>query len=364
MKIVIFGLSVSSSWGNGHATLWRSLIKALLRRGHQVVFYERDTPYYASARDLHVLEAGGRLCLYTAFEEISHAARIEVDNADLAICTSYCADGMVASRLILDSRAGIRCFYDLDTPVTLDALSRREAVDYLPPEGLTEFDLVLSYTGGRALEELKTKLGARFVAPLYGSVNPEIYHPVERREDLACTLSYLGTHAVDRQPALEMLFLSPAISEPSHRFLLAGSQYPDTIRWPANVEIIEHTRPQDHAAFFSSSRVTLNITRRAMADYGYCPSGRLFEAAACETCILSDWWEGLDSFFTPGEEILIVRSKEDVLSALHLDDGVLRRIGAAARTRALHEHTGDSRIQELERICKSVLAASRITSIV
>ncbi len=364
MRIVIFGLTVSSSWGNGHATLWRSLIKSLLRRGHQVTFYERDAPYYARTRDLHEFGAGGKLCLYANFEEIGRAARLDLDVADLAICTSYCADGIVASKLILESQAGIKCFYDLDTPVTLDALARSQTVNYLPPAGLAPFDLVLSYTGGRALDELKTKLGARFVAPLYGSVDPEMHHPVARREDLDCTLSYLGTHAADRQPALELLFLSPATSQPSHRFLLCGSQYPHTIRWPENVMIVEHMRPHDHAAFFSSSRATLNITRRAMADYGYCPSGRLFEAAACETCILSDWWEGLDSFFIPGEEILIVRSAEDVLSAIQQEGGALRRIGAAARVRALADHTGDSRIVELERICKSVLAASRITSIV
>ena len=364
MRIVIFGLTVSSSWGNGHATLWRSLIKSLLRRGHEVTFYEHDVPYYAQTRDLHELGAGGQLCLYTSFEEISRAARVQLDLADLAIYTSYCSDGIAASRLILESKAGIKCFYDLDTPVTLDALARRETVDYLPPGGLAPFDLVLSYTGGRALDELKTKLGARVVAPLYGSVDPEMHHPVARREDLDCTLSYLGTHAADRQPALELLFLSPATSQASERFLLCGSQYPHTIHWPENVTIVDHLRPQDHAAFFSSSRATLNITRRAMADYGYCPSGRLFEAAACETCILSDWWEGLDSFFTPGKEILIVRSAEDVLSAIQQGDGALRQIGAAARVRALADHTGDSRIVELERICKSVLAASRSTSIV
>lgn len=363
MNIVIFGLTVSSSWGNGHATLWRSLIKALLRRGHQVLFYERDVPYYANTRDLHAFGEGGRLCFYSSFEAIRQAARLEVDRADLAICTSYCPDGVAASELILASKANIKCFYDLDTPVTLDALAKKQTVEYLPSTGLEPFDLVLSYTGGRALEELKAKAGARFVVPLYGSVDPDVHHPVAPRQDLDCALSYLGTHAVDRQPALELLFLSSAVSLASSRFLLSGSQYPKTIQWPANVEITEHMRPSDHAVFFSSSRATLNITRRAMAEYGYCPSGRLFEAAACKTCILSDWWEGLDSFFVPGEEILIVRSAEDVVSALHRSDADLRRIAAAAHARALADHTGDARIVELENACNSVLAAPRMASI-
>src|SRR5579875_2378419 len=157
MHIVIFGLTISSSWGNGHATLWRSLVKALLRRGHTVTFYERSVPYYAQERDLQELPAGGRLRLYGSFQEIADEARREVDAADLALSTSYCPDGRVAAELILSSRAGIRAFYDLDTPVTLDGLQQGKQVDYLPAGGLGKFDLVLSFTGGRALEELRSK---------------------------------------------------------------------------------------------------------------------------------------------------------------------------------------------------------------
>lgn len=336
----------------------------MLRRGHEVVFYERDVPYYARTRDLYSLGVGGQLYLYTAFEDISRAARYELDACDLAICTSYCADGAAASDLILRSGAAIRCFYDLDTPVTLQALARSETIQYLPAGGLAPFDLVLSYTGGRALDELQTRLGARFVAPLYGSVDPETYYPMACCDDLACALSYLGTYAPDRQSALELLFLSAARNRPRDRFLLSGSQYPDTIQWPSNVKLQEHVQPERHPAFFSSSRMTLNITREAMAEYGYCPSGRLFEAAACGTCILSDWWEGLDNFFEPGEEILIVRSMQDVLSAMQQDVTELQRIGSAARSRALAEHSGGARVLELESICRAVLAGTRTAAIV
>ncbi len=364
MTIVIFGLTVSSSWGNGHATLWRSLIKALLRRGHRVTFYERDVPYYANTRDLSSFEAGGELCLYETFEAIESKARLALDEADLAICTSYCPDGLRASDLIVKSKATIKCFYDLDTPVTLDALARSATVDYLPAQGLAPFDLVLSYTGGRALEELQTALGARFVAPLYGSVDPDVHQPAATQGEFASRLSYLGTYAADRQSSLERFFVEPAQLRLTDRFLLGGSQYPETIQWPANVAFVEHMRPADHAAFFSSSRTTLNITRKAMANYGFCPSGRLFEAAACGTCLLSDWWEGLETFFKPGEEILLVHSTADVLAALDRDEEELRLIGDAARRRALAEHTGAARIVELEGICKAVLEASGMAAIV
>lgn len=354
MHIVIFGLSISSSWGNGHATLWRSLIKSLLRRGHTVVFYEKDVPYYAARRDLLELPAGGRLRLYADLATICAEAQRELDDADLALCTSFCPDGAVASDLILMSRARLKAFYDLDTPVTLNALDAGERVEYLPPGGLADFDLVLSFTGGPALDELQSRLRARVALPLYGSVDPQTYRSVPVQEDFRASLAYLGTYAEDRQPALERLFLAAARSLPWQRFLLGGALYPQSIRWPANVSTIPHVSPPQHPAFFSSCRATLNLTRAAMARYGFCPSGRLFEAAACGAPLLSDEWHGIDRFFTPGRELLPVRTTQEVCEALSLSDAELRAIGNAGRVRVLAEHTGDHRVAELERICNTV----------
>ncbi len=354
MHVVIFGLTVSSSWGNGHATLWRSLIKAMLRRGHTLTFYERDVPYYAGTRDLYELPAGGRLRLYAEFEEVRGEASRELRTADLALCTSFCPDGPAAARLILDSAAAIKGFYDLDTPVTLAGLDAGHPVDYLPAGGLAEFDLVLSYTGGRALRELQSRLGARVVAPLYGSVDPETHRPVAPREDLRSHLSYLGTYAADRQPALAQMFLEPARRMPEAAFLIGGAQYPESFPWAANIRFRAHVPPADHPAFFSSSRTTLNVTRAVMARYGYCPSGRLFEAASCGVPLLSDDWEGLDTFFMPGEEILLADSTEEAVAALSLSDAELRRVAEAARARTLQEHTGECRVRTLEKICDEV----------
>jgi spore maturation protein CgeB len=355
MHIVIFGLTISSSWGNGHATLWRSLVKAMLRRGHTVLFYERSVPYYAQARDLDELPAGARLRFYESFDEIRHEAAQEMNHADLALATSYCPDGLEAAELILSSRAAIRAFYDLDTPVTLDGLDQGKPVEYLPRNGLGEFDVVLSFTGGRALDELRTKLGARHVVALYGSVDPDEHRAAAPREEFRAALSYLGTYAADRQQALEQLFLGAARLRPQDRFLIGGAQYPESFPWLENVAFVRHIPPPMHAEFFSSCRATLNLTRGVMARYGYCPSGRLFEAAACGAPLLSDSWEGLEEFFTPGCELLCVDSAEDVSAALDRSDEELQRMAKLARDRTLAEHTGDCRVRELETICAAVL---------
>ena len=345
MRLTIFGLTVSSSWGNGHATLWRGLIRALGAAGHHVTFVERDVPWYADARDLHDLP-GGRLFLYREWGEVLAERRALLD-ADAVIVTSYCPDAVAATRLIEDEAGGRRVFYDLDTPVTLAALAAGVAVPYLPPEGLGGFDLVLSYTGGPALDALRERLGARRVAPLYGHVDPAAHRPVHPQEMFRGDLSYLGTWAADRQPLVDALFLGPADAAPDRRFVLGGSGYPADFAWRPNVWFMGHVGPADHPAFFCSSRLTLNVTRADMAAYGWCPSGRLFEAAACGVPIVSDGWPGLDAFFTAGEDILLAREANDVLAALALSDAELSRIAAAARARVLARHTSAARAAEL-----------------
>ena len=358
MHFVIFGLTVSSSWGNGHATLWRALLRALGRGHHTVTFYEKDVPYYATARDAWQHPPGFQLRLYSDLEEIRAEVRRDLERAEVAMITSYCPDAQLASRLVLDSPARVRAFYDLDTPVTLSALADGEPVPYLPAQGLGDFDLVLSYTGGKALDELHSRLGARVALPLYGSVDPEAHAPASANPDFRADLSYLGTYAADRQPALEELFVRPASQMPQHRFVLAGAQYPQDFPWTPNIFFLRHLEPALHPVLFSSSRATLNITRRAMAQYGYCPSGRLFEAAACGTAIFTDCWQGLDAFFTSGEEILCVNTSNDVITALERPDADLKSIGRRARERALSEHTADQRARSLIAYCNEVAAGS------
>lgn len=356
MKLVVFGLTVSSSWGNGHATLWRGLCRALARQGHKIVFFEKNVPYYAANRDVFEIP-NGELVLYETWDSILPRAKAELADTDAAMVTSYCPDGLNATDLVLDTPGIVRTFYDLDTPVTLSKLQARESLSYIGPRGLGEFDLVLSYTGGGALDRLQSELGARCVAPLYGHVDPEVHYPMDSPAHYACDFSYLGTYAADRQTILQRLFIDPAALRPERRFLIGGAQYPDDFPWQPNIHFVRHLPPAEHPAFFSSSRLTLNVTRQAMAEMGWCPSGRLFEASACGVPILSDDWEGLDSFFDPGSEILIARTTEDAVAALDLSDSELNRISRASRDRTLAEHTSDHRARELEALLAGARAA-------
>ena len=294
-------------------------------------------PYYAEHRDRTDLP-GCRLRLYPDWDAARPDALRAVVEADVVIVTSYCPDGIAATGLALDHASGLTVFYDLDTPVTLSELRRGAATSYIGPHGLAGFDLVLSYTGGAALSELRSVLGARRAAPLYGHVDPEQYRPGAPRGEFGGDLSYLGTYAADRQAAVERFLVEPARLRPERRFTIGGAQYPADFPWTGNIFFLRHLPPGDHADFYASSRTTLNVTRRAMAEMGWCPSGRLFEAAACGAAILTDTWAGLGDFFEPGSEILALSDTEDVLAALDLPDAELRRIGRAARARVLAAH--------------------------
>jgi spore maturation protein CgeB len=357
MKIVVFGLTISSSWGNGHATLWRGLCRALARQGHRVVFFEHDVPYYAGARDLWQVP-GGELVLYGDWPGIVWRAEREIADADVAMVTSYCPHGIAATELVLAGPRATRVFYDMDTPVTLSQVKAGHATTYLGRDGLAGFDLVLSFTGGRALEELRNRLGARRVAPLYGHVDPEVHRRVAPAGHYAADLSYLGTYSADRQPAVEALLVEPARRRPERRFLIGGAQYPNDFPWSDNIYFVRHLPPEEHPAFFSSSRLTLNVTRPAMAEMGWCPSGRLFEAAACGAPVLSDAWEGLNAFFAPGSEVLVAEGRDDAIAALDLGDAELQRIGRLARERALAEHTSEARARELVSLLADTEAAA------
>jgi spore maturation protein CgeB len=354
MKFVIFGLTVSSSWANGHATLWRGLINALTAEGHRVVFFERDVPYYANSRDLWTFSSNAELLLYPDWETARWHALVEIQSADVAIVTSYCPDGIAASELIADSAPGVKVFYDLDTPVTLARLNAGEMPPYLPPHGLGDFDLVLSYTGGAALDALRVRLGAVAVAPLYGHVDPEAHRPAAPEPPFVADLSYLGTFASDRQRALARLFLQPARLRPELRFVIGGAGYPVDFPWSENIYFVRHLPPHLHSAFFASARLTLNVTRADMAAMGYCPSGRLFEAAACGVPILSDYWDGLETFFTPDEEIVIARNTKEAVAALDIPGPLRIEIGAAARARVLEEHTSAHRARRLVELVRGL----------
>ena len=345
MKIVMLGLSITSSWGNGHATNYRALVRALVRRGHDVTFLERDVPWYAANRDL-ARPPYGTTNLYASVEELRDTHRDVVRDADLVMVGSYVPDGIAVGTWATEHARGATAFYDIDTPVTLAALERG-ACDYLDATLVPRFDVYLSFTGGPTLERIERQWGARAARPFYCMVDEEAYAPVD--VDRRWELGYLGTYGADRQPALDRLLIDVARRRPGHAFTVAGPQYPDVASWPANVEHRDHLAPPEHPAFYSAQRFTVNVTRADMVRAGWSPSVRLFEAAACGVPVITDAWEGLDHFFVPGREIVIATSTEEVLHVLDTFDESRRDAMAnAARARVLREHTAERRAEELE----------------
>lgn len=345
MKIVVFGLTISSSWGNGHATPYRAIIRALDRLGHQIHFFEKDVPYYSSRRDFDACSYC-ELTLYPDWDKVRDRALSAAADSDAVITASFLPEGQRINDEMLSLARPLRVYYDLDAPVTLKNLRHGE-VEYLRRNQVPEFDLVLSFTGGNALVALGQEFGARMVRPLYGCVDPDDYHRVAACSDFRCDLSYMGTYSADRQVKLDELLLEPSRRHPKKQFLLAGPLYPWHWQWPENVRRMEHVAPADHARFYSSSRITLNLTRGEMAANGWCPSGRFFEAAACGTPLITDAWEGLDSFFDPRHDLRVVARTEDVQDALSMADTELQSMAARARQRTLDEHTGMVRARQL-----------------
>jgi len=348
LKIVICGLSITSSWGNGHATTFRALARALSARGHEIVFFERDLEWYASNRDMPE-PPFCRVHIYERWDDVVNLLRRELNGADVAMVGSFFPDGVNAIDEMLNSRAEVKTFYDIDTPITISKLRAGDA-EYLGRNQISGFDVYFSFTGGPMLREIESRFGATRAIPLYCSFDPDRYRFFEADPHYACDLSYMGTYARDRQPKLEELFCRPAHSLPNKQFLLAGPQYPANFPWPKNVRRIIHLEPEFHPYFYSSSLFTLNLTRNEMVQAGYSPSVRLFEAAGCGSTIISDEWPGLETFFEPDTEILLARSSADVVHFLSdFSETEVRKIGSCAQQRVLAEHSAQRRAIEFEK---------------
>ncbi|HEX6957360.1 MAG TPA: glycosyltransferase [Ferrovibrio sp.] len=352
LSIVVLGLSLSSSWGNGHATTYRALLRGLARLGHRIHFLERDVPWYAQNRDL--LDPGFcRLDFYSGLADLKKRFGRIISSADAVLVGSYVPDGREVIDLVLDRATGIVGFYDIDTPVTATHLAEDRS-DYISVRQVPQFDLYLSFSGGPILQHIERRFRARRAEALYCAVDEAFYRP---RQDAGkqWDLGYLGTYSPDRQPKLEQLLIETARHLPNRRFVVAGPQYPDDIVWPMNVDRIEHLAPADHPAFYSSLRFTLNATRSDMVAAGWSPSVRLFEAAACGTPIISDPWDGLTDILPEHRAIVVARSTDDVISALaHSSDARRLQMAATAREIVLSNHTGSARAQQLERFLFSL----------
>jgi spore maturation protein CgeB len=353
LDIVVIGLSLSSSWGNGHATTYRALLKAMAARGHAITFLERDQPWYAENRDIADPD-WCRLAFYSSLTGLQAWTKT-IAAADAVIVGSYVPEGIAVGNYVQRIARGVTAFYDIDTPVTLARLASGDCA-YLSPELIPGYDLYLSFTGGPALSQIERRYGAPRARALYCSADTQSYAPLDRPK--RWDLSYLGTYSPDRQPALERLLLQPARLLPEKRFAVAGPQYPDTIDWPANVERIAHVGPADHPSFYAASRWTLNVTRADMVKAGHSPSVRLFEAAACATPIISDRWPGLETIFEDRRSIMLASTTRDVVRILGMRHP--ERIGAAAHEVIARGHSAAHRAAELEACLREVSTASVI----
>lgn len=340
--LVFIGLSLSSSWGNGHASTYRALLRGLASMGRKVLFLERDLPWYAANRDLPSPDFC-ELAFYTELDDLTRRFEQRIASAGTVVVGSYVPDGVEVLDTVLACAGGVTAFYDIDTPITLEALESGTAT-YLAPGQIPRLDLYFSFTGGPTLRRLARGFGARRPRALYCAVDQAVPVPAALRWDLG----YLGTYSPDRQPALRRLLLEPALRLPHMRFVVAGPQYPTDIEWPANVERIEHLAPAEHAAFYTSQRFTLNVTRAAMIAAGWSPSVRLFEAAACGAAVISDRWTGLTELLPERDAILIAEDTDDVVAALTgVAESSRLHLGQCAREIVLRDHTGAARAREL-----------------
>lgn len=354
--IAVLGLSISSSWGNGHATTYRSLLRAMSSRGHEITFYERDVPWYKTHRDLSD-PSFCRLELYESLAELRKTHASAIRGADVVIVGSFVPDGVDVLRWVLDTAEGWVAFYDIDTPVTLSKISKRD-YEYIHPDLMPAIELYLSFTGGKTLDRLEEDFGVQSARPLFCSVDPDEYYP--DGGEISYDLGYMGTYSDDRQPRLEKCLVDAARKWPEGRFIVAGPGYPDDLGWPANISRVHHLAPADHRRFYNSQRFTLNITREEMVRVGYAPSVRLFEAAACGTPIVSDYWEGLETLFEPGSEVLLSSGGDDTLRHLReISEEDRREIGSRARHRVLSAHTAAHRARELESYLDDIRATKK-----
>lgn len=351
----MLGLSMTPARGNGHAAIYRGLVRELTLRGHEVLFLERDPSALAANRDLPA-PPYGRTALYAGVEDLRERFARDIKAADVVLVGSRVPDGIAIGQWVQQIA---RCFvfYDIDTPLTLAAIDRREC-DYLTAELMAGYDLYLSTTGGPLLRRIERYYGSPRARSLYCAIDPTEYTP----RDMVRTwdLGFLGTYSDDRRPSIEALLLEPARQMPEGRFAVAGPDFPEDLSWPENVTRLEHVAADQHPEFYSAQRFTLNITRREMLSAGYSPSVRLFEAAACATPVISDYWSGLDTIFVPGSEMLVASSTADIVRYLQTTrESERQRMGRRARQRVLAQHTVGHRAAELEQHLREILSIDR-----
>jgi spore maturation protein CgeB len=348
VRIAFFGSSLVSAYWNGAATYYRGLVKELHRRGHAVTFLEPDALDRQAHRDLGNPQ-WAEVVVYEASEAGIHGALDRARGADVVAKASGVGvfDDLL-EEAVLELRAGMTIFWDVDAPATLARLEQNpdDPLARLVPR----YDLVLTYGGGTPVVERYRAVGAHDCVPVYNALDPETHHPVPPDARFAADVAFLGNRLPDREARVEEFFVRAAKLAPSRGFLLGGAGW-DERPLPENVRLLGHVSTNDHNAFNSTPRAVLNVLRDSMAANGWSPATRIFEAAGAAACLISDAWQGIDEFLEPGREVLVAESGAGVAAIV---DGVsaeaARRVGEAARRRVLAEHTYAHRAAQVERV--------------
>lgn len=350
MNIAFFGSSLVSAYWNGAATYYRGIIRALHARGHRITFYEPDAYERQKNRDIPDPD-WARVVVYPAKKDGVLRALERSRGVDLLVKTSGVGvydELLEAAVLELKGPNTLVCFWDVDAPATLDRVNTDDTdpfADLIP-----RYDLILTYGGGEPVIRGYKALGAKTCVPIYNALDPDTHHPVPPDERYACDLALLANRLPDREARIEEFFFEAAKGLPNHRFVLGGSGWADKVI-PANVKYVGHVYTRDHNAFNCSARTVLNVNRDSMASYGFSPPTRIFEAAGSASCLITDAWEGIETFLDPDREVLVARNGDDVIRHLRtLGQSRARQIGHAARQRVLAEHTYRHRAEQLQQL--------------
>src|SRR5688572_6644185 len=334
-RFVFLGRSITSDWGNTHAPVYRTLLRALVARGHHVLFLERLSEEFAGVHDLPA--ACGEVQFYGSIEDLRARFTRDIRTAHCVVVGSSVEEDDRIAQWVLETARGVRAFYDFDPAATLASLPA--------------FDLYLSLTGGSQLAQMASRLSTTYARPLHCSFDPAWHTPMNATKQWE--LGYVASDAPEERAMIDHFLLDVARQMPKRRFVVAGSLCDDNRQWPCNVRRIAPVMNTHQRGFYAQQRFALNLTPPTATSVA--PRSRLFQAAACGTPIITDHWPGLDQFFEPGAEVLVAESPDDVVRHLcEVPDPVRKTLSARAPRPLLRAHTPSHRARALERYVEEV----------
>lgn len=360
LNIAFFGSSIVSAYWNGAATYYRGIIKALSQKGYKITFYEPNIYNRQKHRDIDppdycevIIYEDDKINLQTLLRKAQEEADIIIKASGVGAFDEFLEEEIPK----LKTAENVILFWDVDAPATLNRM-KNDLQDSFRNQ-VRKYDCILTYGGGDPVIDVYLKLGAKRCVPIYNALDVETHFPVESENKFESFLSFLGNRLPDREQRVLEFFIKPAGDFSDKKFLLGGSGWED-LEKPENVEYINHVFTKDHNAFNSSALAVLNISRESMAEYGFSPATRVFEAAGSAACMITDYWEGIEMFFEPNQEILIAKDGEEVIKILeNLTVEKAKKIGEAAHKKVLEKHTYKNRVKLFDNAIKEILKENK-----